>query len=574
MVEVDEEGDSRAHLTLPQLGLDELLVEVQARVSAAVATRDRIHNLLTAVVTVSGNLDLQAVLRRIVETAAELVQARFGALGVLGQDGTLAQFLTVGMAERDITSIGHYPTGLGILGVLIRRPEPLRLDNLSAHPATHGFPSGHPPMGTFLGVPIRVRDAVFGNLYLCEKRGGAQFDAEDETIVMALAAAAGVAIDNARLYDEARRREQWRRASSEVSTALLFGREPEAVLELVADRAKDLSDADVALLCLPAEDGDELVVAAAAGAANLVQTRISRADTVLGNVLAAEGAVAVRNLGLEHPSLPPGILLGAGAAVLVPLGTQASARGVLMVTQAPSRGLFPHDVSEVLLAFAGQAAVALELAERRRDAERLAVFEDRDRIARDLHDQVIQRLFAIGMQLEGASRGDGAGEVTARVRRAVDGLDATIREIRSTIYALQNPPSAEPTSLGSRILQIVDAGAEQLGFVPAVHLIGGGDNRLPAEAEENLLAVLREALSNVVRHASATQVEVRVAVADTVSLTVLDDGVGITGTGRRSGLTNMEQRAMELGGSFLAAAREGGGTELLWEVPLGVDRPH
>ncbi|MFD0889716.1 GAF domain-containing protein, partial [Streptosporangium algeriense] len=231
---------------LPHLRLDELLTELQSRLEAVLATRDRVHALLDAVVSVGSDLDLETVLRRIVETATHLVEASYGALGAIGEQNTLVQFIPIGLSEEEIARIEHWPHGLGLLGLLIKEPRPLRLAHISDHPESYGFPPGHPPMGSFLGVPIRVREEVFGNLYLTEKRGGGAFDEEDEAIVVALATAAGVAIENARLYEESRRREVWLQASSEVTTSLLSGADPQRVLTLIARRARQMAGADVA----------------------------------------------------------------------------------------------------------------------------------------------------------------------------------------------------------------------------------------------------------------------------------------------------------------------------------------
>ncbi len=216
---------------LPNLRLDDLLAELRARLQAILDTRDRTHALIEAVVAVGSQLELEMVLRQIVEAAARLVSARYGALGVIGEGGGLTEFVTVGLDEAQIARIHHWPEGRGLLGELITNPRPLRLPDLSADPRSSGFPEGHPPMRSFLGVPVRVRDEVYGNLYLTGKHGGASFDEEDESLVVALAAAAGVAIENARLYAEARRQQQWLRATAEVTSRLLSGDEPDAVLD-------------------------------------------------------------------------------------------------------------------------------------------------------------------------------------------------------------------------------------------------------------------------------------------------------------------------------------------------------
>jgi len=554
--------DSRTVQTLVQLRLDDLLAELQNRLTDVVTSRDRVRSLLDAVLAVGSDLDLAAVLRRIVEAAVTLVDAEFGALGVIGQDGrTLSQFLVVGIDPDMVAVIGSLPEGHGVLGQLIRDPHPLRLSDLAHHPESFGFPPNHPPMHTFLGVPIRVRDVVFGNLYLTEKRGGGGFGDEDEAIVLALAAAAGVAIQNARLYTETRQRERWLEASSEVSTALLSGTEPEEVLALVARRAREVTGAGLAFVALPLDEGRLLVEVADGDDADALRGRlIDTSSSVLGAVVA---------LGETRPLDEDALLPGTEAGIAVPLGGAGGpARGALGLV-----GLAATDEASVLRtlgSFAAQAAVALELAARRRDAERYAVFADRDRIARDLHDLVIQRLFATGMQLEGAARllGERPDEASTRVHRAVDDLDGTIRELRSTIYGLQAPQEG-PASLRALVLQAVDAGTEQLGFAPSLRLDGLLDTLVPPPVADHLLAALRESLSNAARHAQATSVEVLVAVRDeALVLQVTDDGIGLTAEGRRSGLANLSARAAGLGGRLQLSSEPGKGTALSWVVPL------
>ena len=555
---------------LPRLRLDELLGELQVRLSSVIGVRDRVQALLEAVLAVGSDLELQVVLRRIVDAAVTLVDAEYGALGVIGEQGQLAQFITVGMDDETHARIGQLPHGHGILGVLVRDPRPLRLDDLTAHAQAFGLPPHHSPMRTFLGVPIRVRDTVFGNLYLTEKRGGASFDEEDEQIVLALAAAAGVAIANARLYDDVRRRERWRAASAEVSTRLLSGASLEDVLELVARRTRELSGAATCLVALPAAAGSGLLVEAADGedARRLQGVLLTPDDDLRARVL-GQGDGVLLATGGARSVLPGAEVAPEGWLLAVPLGAAGSGRGLVVALGGASGEEPAPSLPEELQTFAAQAALGLELAERRRDAERLVVFEDRDRIARDLHDLVIQRLFATGMQLESASRLVQHPEALGRVRRAVGDLDETIREIRSTIYALHADPGEEPTSLRARLLEVLDAGTEQLGFTPSFRVSGLVDTAVPGDVAEHLLAVLREALSNAARHAAASRVDVSVDVDKALRLQVRDDGSGLTEGGRRSGLAHLAERAQQLGGTFTAGRPpQGPGTALLWSVPL------
>ncbi|MEV5751647.1 GAF domain-containing protein [Actinoallomurus sp. NPDC052308] len=565
----DPPEEEHARLSLPQLRLDDLLGELQSRLDAVLATRDRVHALLEAVVSIGSDLELETVLRRIVEAATTLVEARYGALGVIGDGGRLVQFITVGVGEEGIAEIGHWPHGEGILGLLIKEPHPLRLPDLAAHPESAGFPVGHPPMRRFLGVPIRVREEIFGNLYLTEKAGGGEFDEDDESVVTALATAAGVAIENARLYQEARRRERWLQASAEVSTTLLSGTEAGDVIELVAERAREICDADMAMVALVA--GGELVVETVAGehAEELHGLRVPIEESLAGRVfrsgeplVLADASGAERRVGV--PEAVP-----VGPALIVPLGVGSGARGVLSVANAPGKPVFGEPARRLLEPFAAQAAVGLELAGRRRDAERLVVLEDRDRIAKDLHDTVIQRLFATAMTLMSAIKITEKPEVAHRVQRAVDDLDNTIRQIRSTIFALQ---STMEQTLRTRVHGIIDSAAETLGFAPAVRLDGLLDIVVDEATGDQVIAVLQEALSNAARHSGARHVGVSLMVGDELVLRVEDDGVGISEDGRRSGLRNMAERAQSLGGTFEIHSRDGGGTVLDWRVPPAAHR--
>ncbi|MEU4330009.1 sensor histidine kinase [Nonomuraea dietziae] len=554
---------------MPHMRLDELLEELQVRLNAVLATRDRVHALLDAVVSVGSDLDLESMLRRIVETATELVDASYGALGVVGEERTLLQFIPVGLSEEEIAAIEHWPHGLGLLGLLIKDARPLRMKRISDHPESYGFPPGHPPMGSFLGVPVRVRDEVFGNLYLTEKRGGGEFDEEDEAIVIALATAAGIAVENARLYEESRSREMWLQASSEITTSLLSGAETRDVLRMLAVSGRRMTDADVVLIMLPDEGKQHLVIEIAEGeGADDLRTRlVPLGGTAAGAVFSTGDPLT--EISLHTPSESPLAELGAGPALMVPLGAAQAVRGVIALVKRPGRLPFTGGDRTMVTSFAGQASIALALAEARRDAERLSLLEDRDRIAKDLHDVVIQRLFATAMTLMGAVRMVERPEAVDRVQQAIDALDETIRQIRSTIFALQGPREPDAPSLRTQIVRMVEEARAHLGFMPGLRMEGQIDHQIPEPIEEHLLAVLRETLSNVVRHAKASRAEVSVEVADgTLTLVVEDNGVGLKGEGRRSGLSNLEGRAARLGGVMETGSPATGGTRILWRAPL------
>ncbi|MFI6444401.1 GAF domain-containing protein [Kitasatospora sp. NPDC050543] len=560
-------------MPLPQLRLDDLLDELQARLDAARGARDRVHSLLEAVLSVGRDLELSQVLRHIVEAAVTLVDAEYGALGVIGEDRRLSQFVPVGVSAEQVRRIGPFPSGHGLLGEVIRHPEPLRLAEITEHPSSYGFPAGHPPMHSFLGVPIRVRDRVFGNLYLTEKRGGREFDAEDEAVLTTLAVAAGVAIENARLYSRARLGERWLTASAEITHRLLAGSQEQEVLDLLVARAGEIADADLTVVALPVPGAEELEVSIAVGL---------DAQKHGGLVLPVDGSfvgAAVRGGGLvvstdvqQDPRITAGPprWAGLGPAVAVPIGTaEGGVRGVLMLARASGRPLFEEDESVPLAGFAAQAAVAMELAERRRDSEQVRLLQDRDRIARDLHDLAIQRLFATGMTLQGATRFIDHPEAADRVLRAIDDLDETAKTIRATIFGLRvHERGPQAKGLRARAVEAVERAAATLGFSPALRMTGLLDVAVPPDVADEALAVLQEALANAARHAHAHRVDVTLDAGPELVVTVTDDGVGLPAGGRRSGLANLTDRATALGGSFDPQRLPHGGTRLVWRVPL------
>ncbi|MCL2734227.1 MAG: GAF domain-containing protein, partial [Actinomycetia bacterium] len=362
----DELGARRDGAPLPRLQLDQLLDELQVRIDAARGTQDRVHSLLEAVLSIGRELDLPHVLRRIVEAAVVLVDAEYGALGVVEGSG-LSEFLTVGVSEEEAAVIGAPPSGHGILGELIRHPEPLRLSEISDHPASYGFPPDHPPMHTFLGVPIRVRDEVFGNLYLTQKRGGGEFDGEDETVLQTLAVAAGVAIENARLYRAARERQRWMEANAEIVAALLSGAGELEVLEGIVQHARSIVGADLAAVALQVENSTDLRVMIATG---------TDADDHRGLVLPRDGSFMGAAVTAGEPittaevqkdarvTAGPPRFGGLGPAVAVPMVTDGGTPGALLLSRRERGAPFTEDETSPLLAFAGQAALALELAER------------------------------------------------------------------------------------------------------------------------------------------------------------------------------------------------------------------
>jgi signal transduction histidine kinase len=537
-------------------------------------TADRLQALLQAVLSIGSQLDLTEVLNRIAQTAADLADAQYAALGVLDPTGEsrLSQFVTVGIDDETRSKIGDLPHGHGVLGVLIKEPRAIRLSDLAEHPASYGFPANHPPMHTFLGVPVRVRGEAFGNLYLTEKRGGGEFTEADERVVMALASAAGLAVQNARLYEQAQQRQQWLEAASAIQTRLLGGTPPMDVLPDLVAAARQLAEADLAFLALPVGDGTLRVQAVDGEGADLLRDGIIIEQSLAAAVMRDGTPTAVVDA-LNDPRVWPGLLeaAGVGPALYLPLGSAENAVGTLVVARIGDKPAFGQETLRLVDTFAGQAAIALRLGVAAAEREQLAVLGDRDRIARDLHDLVIQRLFATGMALEGAIRGMAPPDKVERVRQAVDDLDATIKDIRTSIFALQKPAPHVGEGVRLAVLQAVSASRSVLGFEPDVVFQGPVDTLIPPAVAEQMLAVLREALSNVARHAAATSASINISADPTrVELVVKDNGIGLSGGGRRSGLANLARRATDLGGEFSADADTGGGTRVRWAVPLSV----
>ncbi|MEU1087382.1 GAF domain-containing protein [Streptomyces sp. NPDC005892] len=542
----------------------------------------RVPQLLEAMRSVGTGLDLHSTLDRICETAADLAHARYAAIGVVDESAEgLQDFVTHGMSAEEARAIGHPPSGRrGLLGALIHDPAPVVLTDLTADPRYAGFPAGHPPMRTFLGVPISVQGQIFGNLYLAEKHHGGAFNEYDLHMVRVLATEAGIAIGNARLYEAARQRERWIDGSVAVTTALLAGGDADDALSVVAEQARRLADSAAGAVLLPVgkngADGLEVVAIASDDPSASLGVIIGPESPVVSALLAGEPVF------IDDPGADPRLISraseGYGPNMLLPMRSGGRMLGALSVPRAP--GQRPFSAAERTLAaqFAAQAALALMMAEAQRDRERLAVYEDRDRIARDLHDLVIQRLFATGMMLESAQRRSVVPEVREGVGRAVDELDITIQEIRTAIFALQQEPAEAPSGLRVRVLREVNMASVPLGFTPSHRFLGAVDTQVGELTGKNLIAALREALSNAFRHAHASRIDVVVDATATlpdgraaVRLTVSDDGVGIPEGGRRSGLRNLARRAESLGGASWfgpGLGEDGGGTSVVWEAPL------
>lgn len=555
----------------PRLSIEVLMSQLVEQASVIMTAQQRLRQLLKASHSIVQELSLPAVLRRLVATAKDVSGAKYAALGVIGGDGTLEQFLHVGMADDTVRAIGELPKGRGVLGALIDNPKPIRLSRISEDPRSSGFPDGHPPMTTFLGVPIRSRDVVFGNLYLTDRADGGPFTAEDEELVLALAATAGTAIENARLYEESRRRQEWLRASGEISRQLL---DPEAdyaeTLHEIATSVKRLASADVVTLVTPTRDHPvqlEVIIATGAAERELIGIRYPTENSIAWRAMQDGQGVRLAFVD-QHPDvylhLRPYVPVS--QAMALPLRGEAGPRGAIVAGRLIPHAPFTASDLDMAGTFAGQAAIALELNDARAVQQRLGVLEDRDRIARDLHDHVIQRLFAAGLSLQSIAATVEDDTLHERLSRTVGELDETIRQIRTKIHELQEDSSQ---SLRGTALAVVDQLAPLLPARPDLSLIGSLDSISDEAIIADVEAVLRESLTNVTKHAHATQVRVRIqAGKQRLHLTVIDNGVGLGHSTRRSGLANLSRRAERQGGYLEVGDSVEGGLRLRWSIPI------
>jgi len=555
---------------LPRSELEKAIDELVHKAQHVLQTQGRLRDLLAATRAITEDLDLEVVLRRITQAAVDLAGARYGALGVLGPDGMLEQFIHVGIDADTAQAIGHLPRGLGILGALTTEARPVRLEHRSDDPRSVGFPDHHPPMDSFLGVPIQVRGEVFGNLYLTDREDG-PFSAEDEELLQALAAAAAVAIDNARLFGDSQRRQRWALASAEVSSALL-DQDGSDALALIATSVIRLTDAAVVALVSRTES-DAFAVDGAWG---------DDAEAYLGRVFSAESTPATQviasgnpilSLGLVHPGAPDDSAF-TGSAMIVPLARPGGVNSALLVARPAGSARFVDLDLDMITDFAAHASVALELRGAREARERIALFEDRERIARDLHDNVIQRLFGAGLALNGLDLDTVPHPARGRVEGISDLLDEAIAEIRTSVFALRANRRTTPAAR-HRLLDVVGEVAGSFPTPPRIIFDGEVDRLVLGDLLDDVEAVIREGLSNAARHADAISVVVSVTIESATSATsvvvkVIDDGRGPRGNGigRASGTANLAARAASHGGSSELLPGTKNGSVLTWRAPL------
>ena len=534
---------------------------------------NRLAGLLNAIAAVVAETDTGTVLRMVVTAAVTLVDADYGAFAILGAQGDVVDLVAYGQGSDDAQQLRLLPERSGLLAGLISANGVTRVDDVALHAATADFSPRHPRMGPLLGMPITTRGDVIGVLYVTRTAGRPAFGDADESQLRALGVQAGIALANASAFEVGRRREDWLETLTAVATGLSAGRDLADVLPRVIGQARAIVDADFAALALPSDDPRVLTVQYGDGidAAHLMGARIPVDGSLTGTVLATGKMIEIIDLRTDSrvAASHEGKYLF-GPALFIPVGPPAAVRGVLVAFNRSGRSAFNRQSVIMLNAFAAQVAVSLELAEHRRDDTRLALAEDRERIARDLHDVVIQRLFAIGLTLEGASRSIIEPDAGQQVVRAVDELDQTIKEIRTTIFGLQASAGADDPSLRARIVAVVEQSLHALGFVPSLRFDGLIDTTVPDRISDQVVAVLREALSNAARHAQATQVEVVLS---------RESRPGHTAGRRRRGRHHRHrspQRACATwkygqkpaGGSLLLTNREPSGTHIEWRVPL------
>lgn len=534
----------------------------------ASGTPEGIGSLLAAFAAMAEDIDLDTVLERVISAACQLVNARYGALGVLGTDRALSQFITVGLIDDEITRIASFPQGHGVLGLLVSDPRPLRLHDLREHELAAGLPEHHPQMTSFVGVPIRIHGRVFGNLYLTEKNGGADFTAADEDLLVALAAAAGVAIENSRLFDDSARQTRWLEGGLDAARELLEqSDDARNDLELIAHYALHASRSDLAVVLRDFGNQRGLICEAADGAHAGAFIGQSGADNAQLDGLTSESApllLTEEDINRLLPGAPP-------ATVSTALCTRLAGSGerqFLLLGRSERSPSFSDIDHEMVRSFTSHVGLSLELLRVHRQRQQEAVFGDRDRIARDLHDLVIQRLFAAGLSIQGLRKYVSDREPLERIGTVTAELDATIRELRDTIYALRSVPQITPTFTSSIFALVADAfdGHE---LQPVVHLSGPLDAAIDPDWSDHVRAILLEGLSNALRHADAQTITMTLqALFDRLELRIIDDGRGFDQNTFQSGLANMRRRAELCGGSLTITSPLGGGTEVLLNVPL------
>ena len=534
--------------------------------------RDRKDVLLEAGLALASELSLPMVLQRIVDLAAEVTDARYGALGVIGAGGELVDFITTGISARQRRAIGDLPRGRGLLGLLIREPVIVRVPRIRDHPASAGFPANHPPMTSFLGAPVQAIGRIYGNIYLADKRSAVEFSEDDERSLLVLATQAGVAIANASLYQESLQRERWLDALRQISGQILEGVDANSLLTSIAEHARELAGADAAsILTTTASPGNlKVVVAVGAYAPQVRNQSVPMKESISGGVLESGEVLHTDDASTHARGYQPVIRLGrVGPAIFVPLRVGGRATGTLMVANLKGGHVFDGATVRLVETFADQASVAIEYSRAQEDAKRVGLMEERERIARDLHDGIIQSLFAVGMGLQGAALLAGSPETAGRIDGAVDELDRVIRDLRNYIFGLR-PGILADRHLDQALRELGDDLQKRSGARVEVEVDAALAASLSSRSHQ-IVQLTREALSNVARHAAAGQSVVRLArEGKDAVLTIEDNGVGfdVGGGSAGSGLRNMRERAQAMGGAMLVTSAARKGTTLRVAFPI------
>ena len=540
-----------------------------------VEAKSRSARLLETGMALASELSLPVLLQRIVELAADVTAARYGALGVIGPDGDLVDFLTTGIGDAERAAIGALPRGRGLLGALIADARPLRLEELSRDPRSAGFPPRHPPMHSFLGAPVRARGKVFGNLYLTEKQGASDFTAEDEEALVTLATQAGIAISNARLYEEAQVRERWLQAVREATGAILAGADVESVLRLVARWARDLAGADLATVVIPGAAGEDMRITVAEGTHTdgLEGMVVPLDGSLAGEVIRSGEPLVLEDASSDTRSYQPMVGSGRmGPSLFVPLTVRGRAFGTLAVANEVGGRRFTDEDVRLVETFAGQASLGLEYGRVQAEIQRLTLLEDRERIAKELHDGVIQALFAVGLSLQGTAAIVAERRVGARLQDAVNEIDRVIGDLRSYIFGLRPHVLASTRGLGAALDQIAHEFESTSGVTTVVEIDESLEGPL-ADNAVHIVQLAREALSNVGKHARAQTCRLSLRRAGSEALLeVDDDGTGFDVAAALEsggmGLGNLRSRAGSIGGTLDVTSAPGEGSTIRVTLPL------
>jgi signal transduction histidine kinase len=535
--------------------------------------RDRKDVLLEAGLAMASELSLPIVLQRIVDLAAQVTDARYGALGVIGDGGDLVQFVTTGISAQQRRAIGPLPRGHGILGQLIQEPRPLRIRNIADAPKSVGFPPKHPPMHSFLGVPVKAMGRVFGNIYLAEKRSAPEFSLEDEKSTVVLATQAGVAIANAWLYEQMRLRERWLDGLRDITNDILAGADPDLVLESIAERARGLAAADAATIVSVSPIPGQLVITAAVGAraGELRGRPMPATGSISGEVIRTGKALAIDDVGADSRADQQIVRLGRhGPAFFVPLRVRGGATGSLMVANLKGRRGFDDQTIRLIETFADQCSVAIEYGRAEGDRRRMGLMEERERIAKELHDGIIQSLFAVGMGLQGTALLAGEPDIAGRIENAAGELDRVILDLRNYIFGLR-PGILADRQLDQALRELGDEVQTRSRIRVEVDVDATLAAHLSGRSHE-IVQLTREALSNVSRHAKARHALVRLSRAglSKAVLAIEDDGDGFTphAVSTGDGLRNMRERATALGGPLQVTSSAAKGTQVRVTFPL------